>query len=40
MKRQLTERGTLTLLVEMQAGTATLENSMEIPREVKNKTTL
>lgn len=26
----------LTLLVEMQAGTATLENSVEVPQEVKN----
>ena len=30
----------LTLLVEMQTGTATLENSMEFPQEVKNRATL
>ena len=29
-----------TLLVGMQAGTATLENSMEFPQKVKNKATL
>ena len=28
------------LLVGMQAGTATLENSMEVPQKVKNRTTL
>jgi len=31
---------TLILLVRMQAGTATLENSMEVPQEVKNRATL
>ena len=31
---------TLTLLVGMQAGTATLENSMEAPQDVKNRATL
>ena len=30
----------LTLLVGMQAGTATLENGTEVPQEVKNRTTL
>ena len=30
----------LTLLMGMQAGTDTLENSMEIPQEVKNRATL
>ena len=30
----------LTLLVAMQAGAATLENSMDVLREVKNKATL
>ena len=30
----------LTLLVGMQAGAATLENSMEVPQEVNNRTTL
>ena len=35
------ERGTLlTLLVGMQAGIATLENSIEFPQEVKNRATL
>ena len=30
----------LTLLVRMQAGSVTLENSMEVPQKVKNKATL
>ena len=30
----------LTLLVRMQAGTATLENSMEVPQDIKNRATL
>ena len=30
----------LTLLVGMQAGAATLENSMEVPQKVENRTTL
>ena len=30
----------LTLLVEMQAGAATLENSVEVPKKVKTTTTL
>ena len=30
----------LTLLVGMQTGAATLENSMEFPQKVKNRTTL
>ena len=30
----------LTLLVGMQAGAATLENSVEVPQEVKNRATL
>ena len=30
----------LTLLVQMQAGTATLENSMEVPQDIKNRATL
>ena len=29
-----------TLLVGMQAGAATLENSIEVPQEVKNRATL
>ena len=28
------------LLMGMETGTATLENSMEVPQEVKNRTTL
>ena len=31
---------TLALLVGMQTGAATLENSMEVPQKVKNRTTL
>ena len=34
------ERGSLALLVGMQAGAATLENSMEVPQKTKNRTTL
>ena len=35
------EKGnSLALLVGMQAGVATLENSVEVPREVKNRATL
>jgi len=30
----------LTLLGEMQTGAATLENSMEVPQKLKNRTTL
>ena len=30
----------LTLLVEMQAGVSTLDNSMEVPQKVKNRATL
>ena len=30
----------LALLVEMQTGAATLENYMEVPQKVKNRTTL
>ena len=30
----------LTLFMGMQTGAATLENSMEVPQKVKNKTTL
>ena len=30
----------LTLLVGMQVGAASLENSVEIPQEIKNKTSL
>ena len=31
------ERGSFTLLVGMQAGAATLENSMKLPQKIKNK---
>ena len=34
------EKGTLLLSVGMQTGTATVENNMEIPQKVKNRTTL
>ena len=30
----------LTVLMRMQAGTATLENSMDVPQKVKNRATL
>ena len=30
----------LALLVGMQIGAATLENSMEVPQKIKNRTTL
>ena len=30
----------LALLVGMQTGTATLENNMEVPQKIKNRTTL
>ena len=30
----------LALMVGMQAGAATVENSMEVPQEVKNRATL
>ena len=30
----------LTLLVEMEADAATVENSMEVPRKTKNRTTI
>ena len=32
------ERNTLALLVEIKNGAATLENSMEVPQKVQNKT--
>ena len=34
------ERISFTLLVGMQAGVATLENSMEVPQKTRNRTTL
>ena len=34
------KRVSLALLVGMQAGAATLENSMEVPQKTKNRTTL
>ena len=30
----------LALLVEMQAGTSTIENSIDVPQEAKNRATL
>ena len=33
-------RNILTLLLGMQTGAITLENSMEVPQKVKNRTTL
>ena len=38
--RMWRNRDTSTLLVGMQTGAATLEDSMEIPAKVKNRTTL
>ena len=35
-----TKGNPFALLVGMQAGTATLENSVEVPQEVKNRATL
>ena len=32
--------GTLSLLMGMQNGTATLENSMGVPQKIKNRATL
>ena len=40
LARMWRKRNPLTLLVWMQTGATTLENSMEIPQEVKNRTTL
>ena len=37
--RMWRKRKFLTLLVGMQAGTATLENSVEVPQDVKNRAT-
>ena len=35
------EKGTLgTLLMGMEIGVATMENSMEVPQEMKNRTTM
>ena len=38
--RMQRKRISFALLVGMQAGAATLENSMEVPQKIKNKTTL
>ena len=40
LARMWRKRNPLTLLVEMQTGGATLENSMEVPQKSKNITTL
>ena len=40
LARMQRKRNHLTLLVAMQAGAATLENSMEVPHEVENRATL
>ena len=40
LARMWRERNPLVLLVGMQTGAATLENSMEAPQKVKNTTTL
>ena len=38
--RMQRERISFALLVAMQAGAATLENSVEVPQKIKNRTTL
>ena len=38
--RMQRKRISFALLVGMQAGAATLENSMEVPQKIKNRTTL
>ena len=40
MERMWRKGNPLTLLVGMQVGAATLENSVEVPQKVKNKATL
>ena len=40
LARMQRKRISFALLVGMQAGAATLENSMEVPQEIKNTTTL
>ena len=40
LARMRRKRISFALLVGMQAGAATLENSMEVPQKTKNKTTL
>ena len=40
LARMQGERISFALLVGMQAGVATLKNSMEVPRKTKNRTTL
>ena len=40
LARMWRKRNTLTLLVGMQAGADTLENSTEVPQEIKNRATL
>ena len=40
LARMWRKRVSFTLLVAMQAGAATLENSMEAPQKAKNRTTL
>ena len=40
LARMEREGNPLTLLVAMQAGAATLENSVEVPQKVENRATL
>ena len=40
LKRMWRNRNPLALLVGLQTGAATLENSMEVPQKSKNSTTL
>ena len=39
-QRGYREKGTLPLLVGMEIGTATMENSMEVPQETEYRTTV
>ena len=39
LARMQRKRNPLTLLVGLQTGAATLENSMEVPQKVKNRAT-
>ena len=40
LTQEETERNSLALLVGMQTGAAAMENSAEVPQDIKNRTTL
>ena len=40
LARMWRNRNPLALLVRMQTGAATLENSVEVPQKIKNRSTL